>query len=374
MKVLLISSTGTPYVPQLWNYLKKYHKNIQYSLLTIDVQMNYYEKNLSLQEGEKIFTYHYDRLYKGLRKTIQTLPEFDIVHFLWMEWFYGLFVSELRKKTKKIYISVGGSDLYRDSKRFHVRMFQKRLIKYADYFSSENAQTRDYFYDVYGRNCSKSPHHIVNFGVDILDAMEGIYEKTELREKWGIPTDKYVIALGHNGRREHQHLAMIDAIEKMDRDLREKCFFLIPMTYLVPEESYVDEIKVRLDSFGAKYLLLRNYMNVTEMAETVAVCDAMVHVQTTDQLSSTMIAHMYAGNVVIVGSWLPYESLRKANIKFYSIDEISKLTPMISDVLCKQELYVRECKSNKERVYHFSSWEYAAKKWYGIYERLTEEI
>lgn len=370
MRVLLIASTGTPYVVQLWQYIKKYYPDTKYSLLTIDRQKEFYESRISLEEGEGIYCYHYDRFYQGLKETIQSLPEFDIIQPLWMEWPLGLWIKELKKKTKNIYISVGGSDLYRDSKRFHVRMFQKRLIRHANYLSSENEQTRAYFYEVYGKRCSNVPHDIVNFGVDIIDAMEAIDEKNALREKWKIPTNKYVIALGHNGRREHQHLAMIDAIGKLEESARKQCFFLIPMTYLVPEESYVDEIKQQLNAIGAEYRILRDFMNVKEMAETVSVCDAMVHVQTTDQLSSTMIAHMYVGNVVIAGSWLPYDSLRQANIKFYSIDEISELTIELSDILCKKEIYACECKLNKEIVYRFSSWEYASKKWYGIYEKL----
>lgn len=374
MKVLLISSTGTPYVSQLRDYVKKYHNDVQFSLLTIDIQKEFYEKNLSLKEGERIFTYHYDRFYRGLLRTIQNLPDFDIVHFLWIEWQYGLFLPTLKKKCKKIFVSVGGSDLYRDSKRFHVKYFQKKIIRLADWISSENIQTKDYFYQIYGKKCTKASHSTIRFGVDVLDGIDEYRQMKknigELRDKWGIPKDKLVVALGHNGRREHQHLAMIDALSKLNKEYQERLFLLIPMTYLVPGEEYVEELRQTLKNTGLPYLILRDFMNMKEMAESVMVCDMMIHVQTSDQLSSTMLAHMYQGNIVIAGSWLPYGTLIEAGVKFYRVDEVNQITEAMETILESYEENRLQCELNMQIIHEMSSWEKMASLWYEVYRVL----
>ena len=375
MNILIVCSSGSPYVLQLWKCMKRYYPDITFSLLTNDTNVEYYQNGLSLEKEENIFYYHYDKLYMDLRRVIKKLPSFDIMHFLWIERQMGLLVNELKKKTKRIYTSVGGSDLYRDSKKLHVRMWQRRLLKNSDWFSSENEMTHDYFYKVYGDELRFIQHSIVNFGVDIIDSIDRIDVSNivELKEKYGIPKDKIVVTLGYNGRCEQQHLEMIKAIGKLDKNSIEKLFFIIPMTYLVPSEDYVNAVSSELNEYTSQYIILRKYMTTDEMAEGVVISDVMIHVQTTDQLSSTMLAHMYNGNIVIAGSWLPYSNLVKKGIVFYQVDRITEMTELFKKI--SNNLFLRNScglKDNRKLVYDMSSWEKSSSKWYEVYSGLYD--
>ena len=166
-------------------------------------------------------------------------------------------------------------------------------------------------------------------------------------------------------------MKMLDAIEKLPLEILKKFCILIPMTYCGTEE-YIDSVRKRANNVINGSVILTRFLSTEEMAEIAAVTDIMVHVQTTDQLSSAMLSHMYCGNVVIAGSWLPYDTLRSKEIEFISIDSISELTKQLEEVISNMEYWKNLCKKNAEIVYKMSSWEYSAKEWYYVYDQLIK--
>lgn len=371
MKVLILCSSGTGYVVQLWTNMKKYYPEISISLLTRSDNYEYYANNLRLESGEHIYCFSGKRWIKNLTLFLRllTIPRFDIIHSLWMEDFWGRFSHLIKCKCVKWVSSVGGSDLYRDSKSESRKAFQKKILDSAEWYTSETKKTKEYFYQVYGEKYRNKPHTINVFGVDILDELEEKKDAglNEIKEKWKIPKDKIVISCGHNARREHNHMGMIEAIQKINPVLREKIFLIFPMTYPQGNEKYIEQVRVELEKVTSQFLILTRYMNVTEMAETIRCTDIMIHVQTTDQLSSTMLGHMYNGNIVIAGDWLPYESLREKGICFWSVKEISELTECIEKLCNNLEENKKKCRGNDKVVYEMSSWENAAKRWHEVY-------
>lgn len=103
------------------------------------------------------------------------------------------------------------------------------------------------------------------------------------------------------------------------------------------------------------------------MAEYALVSDIMIHVQTTDQLSSTMLEEMYAGSIVLAGKWLPYQSLHKKGMFFLDVDEICDITMILEDVVENIEKYRTKCERNKVIVRKHSSWDELASKWYALW-------
>ena len=108
-------------------------------------------------------------------------------------------------------------------------------------------------------------------------------------------------------------------------------------------------------------------MDFEKMAEYALVSDIMVHVQTTDQLSSTMLEEMYAGSVVVAGSWLPYASLHNKGIFFLDTDSIDGLSGILEEVIVNIDEYKLKCKDNASLVYENSSWESVSGKWYNMW-------
>lgn len=110
-------------------------------------------------------------------------------------------------------------------------------------------------------------------------------------------------------------------------------------------------------------------MKFKEMAMYALVSDIMIHVQRTDQLSSTMLEEMYAGSVVIAGSWLPYQHLREKGIYFLEVNTVSDVTPLLENVVEHLDEYRDKCALNSTLVYANSSWDILSEKWYALWDR-----
>lgn len=368
IRVLLLCSFYSSYVTQLYTYVRQYYPQIKYSLLTKKEYVKNYNDDITLRDDEKIYGFG-TRNRLELRLEIWKLPQFDIIHTLWMENFWGWNAILLKRKASYWLCSIGGSDLYRFSKVLTTFFLQKRIIKKADRFSSENEETREYFYKVYGERYRKIPHDICRFGVDILDSIDKVSKDAGyIRQVTGnFPKDKIVVLCGTNAREEHKHREIIKAIQNMNCDYRQKCFFVFPMTYPSGYEEYISQIEDMIAQVTDSYVVLRKYMNVDEMAELAVATDVMIHVQTTDQLSSAMVSHMYHGNLVIAGDWLPYESLRENGVYFHSIHSLEDLSDYLNDAISNLSFYKKKCSDNMKTIHGLSSWDVIVKDWYQLY-------
>lgn len=359
------------YTVQLWSNIKKKNPDCRISLLTTKNDVKKYKERINLEDGEEIYA-ESDRwpyLPLNTRSIIRKLPRFDIIHITYMELKWGVLAHELRKKCDKLIISIGGGDLYEASVITHKRLVLSRLVKRADMISSENTQTKAFFDAVYGKVSAQIPHSVVRFGVDVIDAISGYSSKdpNKIKQMWGLPTDRIIVMLGHNAALQHQHIRMIDSISHMSSDMIDKCHFVIPMTYGIPYDGYRTLVENSIKKLTDHYTILDKYLSVVQMAEVTMATDIMIHVQTTDQLSSTMMAHLYNGNIVIAGSWLPYDDIKKAGILFFDVDTVEDLAGELTSVVDNLSTYKRKCEANKDRVYAFSSWEFCADKWMDLY-------
>ncbi len=371
ISVLILCSFYSSYVIQLCEYMGKYYPRVKYSLLTHESAEEKYRK----EEGVLQNIYYYATTKTRLfYHQIDNLPLFDIIHSLWMEPIWGINVHKLKKKAMYWFNSVGGSDLYHFSSQMLTRIFQKRIIRHSDWISSENIQTRNYFYKVYGEKYRNIEHSICRFGVDILDYIRQFKQKGEMPRTISttFPKDKIIVLCGTNASENHQHFAIIDAISSMGKEQMGKCHFVFPMTYPSGKEAYIKEVSMRIAQVTNSFTVLTKYMDVWEMAELAMASDIMIHVQKTDQLSSVMLSHMYNGNVVLAGSWLPYDTLKEKNVFFLRIDEMAELSLNLEKVVNKIDFYKEKCGRNADIVYQLSSWEAASKEWMKVYTSLMK--
>lgn len=235
--------------------------------------------------------------------------------------------------------------------------------------TAETPETVKDFMDYYGAD-AVGKMGLLPFGIPVLDEIDILQKADEknFRRRFGIPEGKIVVTCGHNSIKFHQHFAMIDAIEALPKHIKERMIFVFPMTYPSGQEKYIGGVERALEKAKLDYLILTEYMDLKEMAMYAMVSDIMVHVQETDQLSSTMLEEMYAGSLVIAGSWLPYSGLHEEGIYFLDVDAVSDITFLLEDISDHIEEYKKKCVSNRPLVYAHSSWEVLSKRWYRLWK------
>ena len=174
--------------------------------------------------------------------------------------------------------------------------------------------------------------------------------------------------IGYNAKPAHNHLPIIDSIIAVKDRLPENMFYILPMTY-GQIDDYMIKVKNKLDSAGLKYKIISDFMQFEDIAKLTKVTDVMIHLQTTDTLSATMMEHMYNGNIIVTGSWLPYQPIKKAGSYFLEIPSIDKIGGKLIEVINKIDECKQRCGKNKKAIRDFISWNGVLKSWIDIYEK-----
>lgn len=361
IKVLVCCSFYSTYTKQLIENMSKRYKDVEFSLLTAAEEC---KEKIIAEQLKHIYCYH----SKAELKTILAqLPVYDAMQMLWLEkdWIY--FYKLIRKKSKQLNLNVGGSDFYRTGNE--ERDLRKRLIACADRVTAETEGTVREFMAYYEEEAG-SKTSILPFGIEVLDYIKKSCNnsKNVWKEKYHIPTDKIVVTCGHNANAAHQHIKMIEMLERVPEDIIRQIVCVFPMTYLQAQAGYIDSVEKKLGESALDYVVLKEYMDFQSMAEYALISDIMIHVQTTDQLSSTMLEEMYAGSIVIAGSWLPYQSLHDIGIYFLDVDTIPEVATILGDVVANIESYKEKCRGNSEIVWSHSSWDMLAPKWRALWD------
>ena len=355
-KILIFCRNYSVYTKQLIENMTKRYDDIECSLLTTD----------AIESKEKIVSEQLKHIYcfktmADLKSILEQLPKYDVMHLLFMEKSWAYFYKLIRAKTRQLNLNVGGSDFYRSGKI--IRDYKRNLIKCADCVFAQTEATVQEFIEYYGEEV-KSKTYLLPYGIEVLDWInQNKISRDLIKEKYQIPFNKIVITCGHNASNAHQHIEIINAIKQMEEKIRQKLVCVFPMTYPQGRDGYIKSIKEHLEQNGLDYVILTEFLDFKGMAEYALISDVMIHVQTTDQLSSAMLEEMYAGSIIIAGKWLPYRSLHEMGIFFLDVNRIADITETLEDVITNIEQYKKKCERNKEIVWKHSSWDEQAPKW-----------
>lgn len=358
-KVLIFAKFYSVYTKQLVENLNKRYNDIELSILTGAIETK------EMIDNKSIAHIYYFESMQDLIDILNKLPQYDVAQLLWIEEIWAYFAEEIRARFKKLNLCVGGSDFYRASKQD--LMFKEKLIKLADNISAETPQTISDFAGFY--NLDPQKIKLLPFGLEVIDYIN--MEKTsneEIRKRFNIPLDKIVVTCGHNAVQAHQHLKLIECLKDIKQEIKDRVIFVFPMTYPSKRNEYINRIRQKLEEYNLPYMIITEFMDFKLMAQYALISDIMIHVQTTDQLSSTMLEEMYTSSVIIAGIWLPYKILHKRNIYFLDADDIQDAVIKLEQVVNNINVYKQKCSANKEIIWKYHSWDSLVSKWYKLME------
>lgn len=364
MKVLYFISWYSVFLKRMVTQMKKRYPELEYSVFTTGEGKDGIEKAGMTSEFEQIYAY---RSKVELVKLIQNLPHYDVIQFKAIDFQWTAFAGTLRRKCDVFIVSVGGSDIYRTGNFIH--FMQKRLLKRADWITAESPQVLNDLWKIMKNTYPEVSHSINRFGIPVLETIneEPVTDKKRELKRRHIDENRIIITCGHNAKEQHQHLEMIDAINRLSVDIRKKLHLVLPLTYPEGKENYIRKIREKMENQGYEYTLITEFMDEHESAIWAQIADIMIHVQTTDSLSSSMLEYMYGGSIVVAGKWLPYENLKERGIFFLTVNEVADLTACLKDCLDNIQVMKDKCRANRKLIWEMSSWDAVSKEWYKLY-------
>ncbi len=299
------------------------------------------------------------RIYlKLFRKKItkRIVKDFDILDIHFVE---PLYTKYLLKVENKIICTLFGSDLFRTSARQKADQYplfqkadrivlSKNMVPYfLEHFSDVNHEK--FLFNQYG---SKR--------LDLIAKVE--------RKKLKKP---YFVCCGYNEKREQQHMQLIDELLKLSEDQKQKMHFLFPMTYGDDFQNRV-AVKNKLLNSGLNYTIYENRLNDQEIADLRLKSCITINTQTTDALASSIKEAMVAGNVMLIGEWLPYDIYQEMGVYYKQIN-FNNLTKILQATIDDIENEYQKSSKNTPIIMNFASWDKLAENWVSGYKELLNE-
>lgn len=311
---------------------------------------------------------YFKTLYSRLLKIKAVLKEgsFDLINMQFVDYteLADAVILKYLLKTKLL-LSYWGSDLFRETENKLTRM--GRFVRYADFITFDNRDLEIKFRKTY-KWADRMPSRTVLFGLPVLDIiMDKRKSENEknIREKWGLPKGKTVIAVGYNGMPSQQHKQVLQAIKKLDTKNKKRTVLLLQMSYGGTKE-YRRFVVSAARRTGCECIDIQRFLTDEEVAELRIVTDIFINAQTTDAFSGSVCENLFAGTVLLNAEWLCYKEFEKYNFKYLEFREFDEITALVGRILEHKP----DVSTNENLIWRLRSWECCAPKWEKVYRRM----
>jgi len=296
--------------------------------------------------------------------------KYDIIDIQYLGQVYDKIIPCIQSLNRVIKATLWGSDFYRiDNKRIEDL---RPLLGMASLIQLPTKRMKQDFVKTFSEHESKV--RIIHYGNTVFEVIKNFDYPGGImacKKEFGISDDTIILTCGYNGSRGQQHLKILEAIADLDASLKRKIYLLLPMTYGTTA-NYLGEVKEQIKKLGVPYTIFTKWMNDNDIARLKLITDVAINIQVTDAFSASVQEHIFAGNVFVVGDWLPYDYLEENDI-YHIKTNLDDLTEMLSSCLRDLNFHKQMALNNKEKIYSISSWENSIGDWVSTYRDLANE-
>ena len=335
-----------------------------------------FKSNISFLSGLKRFPrvimmllYHLPFFLSYFTK--RGLYNIDVLNFHFHEGLCDRLITYLRANDTKLIISIWGSDLYRISDKTKEK--RQKVYPQVDLIHVESPGVKKDFLNTY----QIDERRVVscNFGVYLFDNINRLRnDKDSIIEKM-LPKeakDKIIVTCGYNARKGQQHAIMIEQLNSLPEAYKKRLFVVFPLTYTVSYDSFLDEIEDELKDFDIPYYCFREKLPVDDLAKLRILSDVVINIQISDALSSSLVEYFYAGNIMLLGDWLPYEFLKEEYDIHYIPIKISNISEKVRYVVDNYMNEIEEANNNIEKTYRLSGWPSVSQRFRDIFHEVNK--
>lgn len=293
---------------------------------------------------------------------------FDVVNILGVGWHFVLLLLWIKRHIR-IVLTFYGSDFYRSSRLAKTVLIPLYQRVYAITFT--NPATKASFLKYYQRFEEKC--HVCRFGLKTLDFIDKnrSTNHTEIQKHLGYDQNRIIVTCGYNATQAQQHETMIECMKRLPKKAQDAMQFVFPLTY--GDSAHKEKVKAILHRSSLNYLVLEEFLYADENAYIKLASDIMINILQTDSFSGSMQEFLYAGNIVITGSWLPYALFDSSGIVYEKIDEPQALTSKLFECYERFEELRKKLWVNEAIIHELSSWSITSGQWLAVYTCVSAE-
>ncbi|WP_136631881.1 glycosyltransferase [Marinobacter salsuginis] len=244
------------------------------------------------------------------RKTIRQLDQGQtvVIHSLGLDLFW--IAPLLKRHFKRVVGLAYGSDILLRQKRLDKLL--GRGLRHLDCVAATNANVRDAILKDFPFVVGKESR-VIRFGLSVFDALEKIGAKSaaEARVKLGYNADKPIICLGYSasiGQRQRDLIAFFAEQAEVVGNYQ----FVVPVQYGSPEVRRAVERDCQMANLkvGAEIFHPLSEFHGPETSALMRLATTvLINHSVSDAFSGTVQETVYAGNMVLAASHLPYGNM-----------------------------------------------------------------
>ncbi len=370
MKILFVGDFNLVLLPNLISELSKTPGNTFTLLGALSgriypvSELNVYSKTHYPKNRNKKRILFGINLLRSFWKLVFMKPV-DIINIHYVNPYYLLFLPLFKWKAASLVLNLYGTDFYLARRK--TRWAQYFIFKATDQFLFSNPQMAKDFILEFPAFSEKVS--ICSFGLKLLPKIHTFGNaKDSAKRKFQFPTEKIIISCGHSAHIRERHIDIIKQLTKLPDSQKRKIFLVFPFTYNVTPE-FIHTISDAMKDSNISYHIISDFLEEDEIAAFRVACDVLISVPSSDQMTASMLETLYAGGVVITGTWLPYSFLDENRTSYIKISTLNELPETLDKVIhtLSSGKSVIQAHRNKSIIERHFSWEYCRKNWLTLF-------
>lgn len=293
----------------------------------------------------------------------------DIFHFHYLQYSY-LRMIYFFSPERYLICSFWGSDLLRTNDTLN-HLVVRDALQRAQCITVQSVELREIVLAKFGREL-KQKIAVVKFPLndEVFKAIDRLQENElqQFKRSYSIPNNKIIVQIGNNASPFNNHLSIVHSLKELP--VLNELFFVIPFNYGIEaanKETYRKKIKDALNENKMQFVFIDDYLNAESLACLRKTSQIMIHLPESDALSGASTEGMYAGTILITGSWLPYSPFQEAGLQYKTIHSVYDLAPALKEAVDSFEEWQSKCGINKSGIAESFSSEKIAKKWLALF-------
>lgn len=203
---------------------------------------------------------------------------------------------------------------------------------------------------------------------DAIVELETRETLAESKELVGLPTDRYIVAIGYNANPMQQHMKVLNELAKLPIDLQSKLHLVFLLTYPNAYGKYRQQLRAYAEGLSCTCSLFEGSRSDIEIARIQRSCDMFIHAQVSDAASSSVKEFLKAGCLLLNPAWIRYEEWRKQGVAYIEYSSFGEIPGLVK---CGLEGNVDlDVSINKDVLREKAPLAEIRKKWLSIYAAL----